>query len=489
MTTRRARRLWNLLSLLSALALVLTACAGAAAPTATPPAAAKAAATTAPTGATPAPAAAPQSAAKMTISFWTWFQGVHYEENLKYFIKTFQDKYPNVEVKYESLTWEEGGQKVSVQLAAGEPPDVMFAYFNPAWIETGYVMPVDDQLTADEKADFGENSLKAYSYKGKLYGFPIWKQLWNVSANRELLEAAGVDWKSIQKEGWTFEKFNEVAAKLTKETGKLGKKQWGFVYNGTWSNSGLPEMWSLWNMNSGVQWTFDESGKFLFNDPRALENLRRIASYNKDMKVSPPENPALTPAKMGEMFNNWEAAMIARSGPYIVPQQKDRCDKIKAGKEQGTCVEPVMLPFPHLQGEKEGTNASVPAHIVFKGKTDKGADFYKIAVEFARHMSSAEATCKWSADLYEVPARESGIKYCQETKTLDMQDPNMQFFKQYFDRAAVMAKVLPAELQPKALKAQREGIFPSYEAMLLGAKTPEQAYPDIVTTVERILKE
>ena len=55
--------------------------------------------------------------------------------------------------------------------------------------------------------------------------------------------------------------------------------------------------------------------------------------------------------------------------------------------------------------------------------------------------------------------------------------------------AAVMAKVLPAELQPKGLKAQREGIFPNYEAMLLGAKTPEQAYQDIVTAVERILKE
>jgi hypothetical protein len=70
-----------------------------------------------------------------------------------------------------------------------------------------------------------------------------------------------------------------------------------------------------------------------------------------------------------------------------------------------------------------------------------------------------------------------------------MNDPNMVFFKEYFDRAAVMAKTLPSELNTKVQKAQREGLFPSYEAMLLGAKTPEQAYADIVTAVEKILKE
>ena len=233
----------------------------------------------------------------------------------------------------------------------------------------------------------------------------------------------------------------------------------------------------------------DEGGKFLYNDPRALENLRRILSYHKDLKISPPENPAIQPAKMTELFNTWEAAMIARSGPYIVPQQQDRCANIKAGKEQGTCIEPLLLPFPHLASEKEGTSASVPAHIVFKGKTDKGTDFYRIAVEFARHLSSAEATCRWSAGLYEVPARDSGIKYCQDNNILSMSDPNMVFFKSYFDRAAVEPKTLPSELTPKVLKAQQEGIFPAYEAMMLGATTPEQAFREIVSSVERILKE
>ena len=479
---RMARFLW-FVSVVLAVVMTIVSCAAPAAPTPTAAPAEKAG----PAGAAAAPAKA--SAEKMTITFWTWFQGAHYEDNLKDLISKFQQKYPNVEVKYESLTWQEGSQKVSVQLAAGEPPDVMFAYFSPTWIDTGYMMPLDSYMTKEEKDDFGKPSLDAYTYKGKVYGFPIWKQLWNVSANQALLDEAGIDWKKIQEEGWDFDQFAEVAKKLTKEQGKFGKKQWGFVYNGTWSNSGLPEMWQLWNQNSGMMWPVDENGKFLYNDPRALDNLRRIVSYSKELKVSPPDNAAYETQKMTDMFNAWEAAMIARSGPYIVPQQKQRCDNIKAGKEQGECITPVMLPFPHLKGEKEVTNAAVPGHVVFKGKTDKGANFYQTAVEFARFLSSAEGDCRWAADLYEVPARESAIKYCQDNKILDMNDPNLVFFKKYFDRAASAQITRDPELNKKVTKMQQEAIFPNYEAALLGSKPVDQAFKDIVNQAEAILKQ
>jgi multiple sugar transport system substrate-binding protein len=434
-------------------------------------------------------AAAPPAEETMAITFWTWFQGEHYEDNLNLLISQFQEQHPNVEVNYESLTWQEGGQKVSVALAAGEPPDVMFAYFNPAWIETGYVMPLDDYMTDEEKADFGEPSLDAYTYQGHIYGFPIWKQLWNVSANKELLEEAGIDWERIQEEGWTFDEFLETATLLTKEEGRLGKKQWGLVYNGTWANGGLPEMWQLWNMNSGMPYPVDENGKFLYDDPRALENLQRIISYSTEAGVSPPENPAIENQVMTDMFNNWEAAMIARSGPYIVPAQQQRCANIEAGTEEGTCIEPVMLPFPHMEGEAEGTVAAVPAHIVYKGDTDKGEAFYNMAIEFARFLSSAEGDCRWAADLYEVPARDSAIEFCAENGLLDMNDPNMVFFKKYFDRAAVGSITRTPELNEKVTKLQQEAIFPNYEAALLGAMGADEAFNNIVTQANQILQE
>lgn len=90
-----------------------------------------------------------------TITFWTWFQGAHYEDNLKHLIGVFNQTAPNVTVKYEQLTWEEGTQKVNEQLAAGTPPDTMFAYFNVPWITSGFMQDMDKYLAADDKQDYG----------------------------------------------------------------------------------------------------------------------------------------------------------------------------------------------------------------------------------------------------------------------------------------------------------------------------------------------
>ena len=427
---------------------------------------------------------------KVSLTFWTWFQGAHYEENLKHMISTFREKYPNVEVSYESLTWQEGGQKISIALASGDPPDVMFMYFSPDNIDTGYIMPLDDVMTEEEKADFGKASLDAYTYGGKIYGFPVWKQLWNIGANQELLEEAGIDWKKIQAEGWDFDEFYEVAKKLNKPKSKYSDNpQWGFVWRGTYENNGLPEMWQLWNSNCGMPIQVDEEGNWLWDDPRALENLKRIISYSQPGGIAAPETPAFGRGeKAGEMFLAWEAAMMSRQGPYIVPTHKTRCENIEAGKEEGHCIDPLMLPFPHLPGEAEINHGAIPAHIVFTHDEDKGKAHYEMAVEFARHLSSAEGDCRWAADLYEVPARDSAIEWCDENDLLKKDDANMVFFRNYYDRAPVTRVTLPPELSKLIGKFQQEVLYPNYEAALLGTLSAEEAFGNMVEGA-KMLKE
>lgn len=328
--------------------------------------------------------------------------------------------------------------------------------------------------------------LDSYTYKGKLWGLPIWKQLWNVTGNRQLLEEAGIDWQAIQQKGWTWEKFDAAAAKLTKDApGVEGGKQYGFAYNGTWANTGLPEMWQLWNMNNGILHVVDDNGKFLYDDPRSLASLKEIVSWATTKGISPKENPALTSAKMGEMFDKWQAALIARSGPYVIPQEKTRADKIKAGQEQGKPIEPVLLPFPHNREAKEQTSSSVPAHVIYHQKADKGAAHFDNCLGLVRVLSSTEGCALFSADLSEAPARASSAK--KYAKELAMDTPNMQFFANYFDRATFPQQTLEPDLAKKVTKLQNDVLFPNYQAVLLGKMSPEEAVSKMASDGQKIL--
>ncbi|HVC33668.1 MAG TPA: extracellular solute-binding protein [Chloroflexota bacterium] len=490
LTRRAVTRLFAAAGFGVAIAPLVAACSSPSTPApTTAPAQGQSSAATAPTPTTgPAAQAATTNTQKMTMGFWTWPQGNHYEDNLKTLIKDYQVKNPNVDVKYEFLTWTDGSQKVTVQLAAGTPPDTMFSYFSPTWINTGYVQPVDEYLTADDRKDFGDTTLAAYTYKGKLYGFPIWKQLWNISGNQALLEAGSVKWQDIQAKGWTYDDYATAAKTLTLPSGKTGQPQWGLVFNGTWNNGGLPEMWELWNQNSGIDYVLDGNGKFLYDNPLSLDNLKRIVSYYSSLKISPPDNPAFQTTKMQQYFDTWQAATICRSGPYIISSEQKLAGDIKAGKAKGDPINPILLPFPHLDNTKEATPGSVPAHVWYKGKQDKGDAFYSAAVAFITTLSDTKADALWAADLYEAPARASSVKYAGDNKLMDTTSPNMQFFTNYFDRANVPQLVLDESLQKKQSKIQTDAIQPNYEAVLLGKTSPDDGFKAMVAKANEILK-
>ena len=99
------------------------------------------------------------------------------------------------------------------------------------YIKTGLQIPLEDWLTADELADYEQNSLEDMRIDGKIYSLPLYTLIWTLGGNQELLEEAGIDWISIQEQGWTFEEFAEITAKLTKELPD-GRTQYGFIMPG-----------------------------------------------------------------------------------------------------------------------------------------------------------------------------------------------------------------------------------------------------------------
>lgn len=131
--------------------------------------------------------------------------------------KEFNELYPDLTLKIEPASWEDMTQKLDTQVNAGSPPDIAFigSAGIPKYIQQGMLMDITDIATPDMIADYDEIPLEYMKNGNGLYGFPAYMEVHALGGNREFLEQAGIDWKKVQKEGWTFEQFREDVKKAS----------------------------------------------------------------------------------------------------------------------------------------------------------------------------------------------------------------------------------------------------------------------------------
>lgn len=205
-----------------------------------------------------------------TVTVWTYPVHGTYEDELKDLISDFNKEHPNITVKTEILSWAEGPKKFDVALNAGNPPDLYFHSVDGTYVNTGLALELDSYLTPEIKDDYLPGTLDLGQIQGKQYGLPLYQFQWAWGGNKRILEEAGIDWKSIQQNGWTWSEFNDAAAKLTK-TLDGGAKQYALVTDGT--SLDFIEMLSR---NNGMIDVLDKDGTFQWNDGRILDTLSFI---------------------------------------------------------------------------------------------------------------------------------------------------------------------------------------------------------------------
>jgi multiple sugar transport system substrate-binding protein len=201
------------------------------APAAAPTTAPAAAATTAPTAAaaaapTTVPAAAkPASGTPVTIRV-NYRIGDKPEVFEKAWPKFMQEN-PNIKIVGEPISfgaYDEYFAKLASMMAADNLGDVVWvsAGSGPfmSQVFKGFFRPLDD-LIASTKYDlnvFYAGAMEGLKYEGKLYALPSDFHPGNqlMVYNKKLFDAAGVKYPT---DDWTFDQFNEIAAKLTKRSG------------------------------------------------------------------------------------------------------------------------------------------------------------------------------------------------------------------------------------------------------------------------------
>jgi len=150
--------------------------------------------------------------------------------------KDFEAANPDISVKVEKPPFNDMFQQIQVRLGGGQVTPDVFAVDVPvtaSYSYRGWLMPLDDVFSDQEKADWLPSAVKAGTYNGKLMSAPLSTSTQLLFYNKKIFDRAGIT-PPGPDERWTWKKIAEVAPKLTFDENKDGAPDsWGFIWEQT----------------------------------------------------------------------------------------------------------------------------------------------------------------------------------------------------------------------------------------------------------------
>lgn len=158
------------------------------------------------------------SGGDVTLSYAIW------DENQKPAMEdiaaAFERENPNVTIDIQVTPYKEYFTKLQTAATGGSAADVFWMNGPnfPLYASNGQLAPLDD--AGVDAADYPQGLIDLYTFDGKLYGAPKDFDTVALWYNKELFDAAGVDYPTA---GWTWDDFTAAAAALTDPaTGQFG---------------------------------------------------------------------------------------------------------------------------------------------------------------------------------------------------------------------------------------------------------------------------
>ncbi|WP_447911889.1 ABC transporter substrate-binding protein [Microbacterium phyllosphaerae] len=158
------------------------------------------------------------SGGDVTLSYAIW------DENQKPAMEdiaaAFEKENPNVTIDIQVTPYKEYFTKLQTAATGGSAADVFWMNGPnfPLYASNGQLAPLDD--AGIDAADYPQGLIDLYTFDGKLYGAPKDFDTVALWYNKELFDAAGVDYPTA---GWTWDDFTAAAAALTDPaTGQFG---------------------------------------------------------------------------------------------------------------------------------------------------------------------------------------------------------------------------------------------------------------------------
>jgi multiple sugar transport system substrate-binding protein len=205
----------------------------------------------------------------VTVTFSSW---VGKESSIKKMAADFHKEHPNITVKFQNVPAEESQQKLTAQIAGGNPPDAAFvdASTVAGFASRKALVNLDDYVSRGDIVDPDDyvDAFKTFAtFDDHLYGLPFDGESTALFYRTDLFEQAGI---AAPPTNW--DEFEDDAKRLTDPA----KKQYGIAMF-------APESayyWYPWLWQNGGE-VLDKDGKVAFDSDKAKESADYYVGLTK----------------------------------------------------------------------------------------------------------------------------------------------------------------------------------------------------------------
>ena len=246
-----------------------------------------------------------------------------------------------------------GPEKVIAAMAAGTPPDMLDGFhFNLSqYYRQGATVDVDAELKSNAdwkkaRASLYPNIVQGFTWKGKMYGVPLYSSHFNMYFQPELLKRAGL--VAPPPKTWTWDQFLDYNRKASRPPEITG-------YDDQWSYSRTGMM----ALANGHKFMSADGTKFSYNSPEALEAVEFQQQMIKSglMRAHDGTASGSYTEKLPDGKVVFQFGVAARVPTYR-----------KAGSQFGTCYFPIG---PKNKEKLNYTHGEAYGFSVFKNKDAK----------------------------------------------------------------------------------------------------------------------
>lgn len=337
----------------------------------------------------------PKDPDPVTIRFWqAGGDTVDASTVMRTLLDVFEAKYPWITVEYQPIPWSNdphvqfqtgiAGGDIADLLVVGSPLDFQLS-------NEGSLLPLDDLLSAEVKADISDILMNECTYSGsenpdmvgKIMSVPLYTGTRAIMYNKEIFDFFGVAYPT---EEMTHAELLEMAKKLTGDMN--GKKVYGYGTRATTSEQYLNFAWNYGAvLVDPATWT---AGTDSDAWRKGIEDYLKFYTEG----VTPEGSVAMDGATLFNMFANDEVAMFCGAVDYAKTLVNEGWTEEKLGiaalpgetYATSYCGADILV-VPN-KGEDTQTEA-VSLLLNFLMSTDAQATYCKIVGFFPGVMSAA----------------------------------------------------------------------------------------------------